>query len=74
MMLTSGERKTTFEPKKVKNVAAVATSNHGQVATAKTAHRTWPRMILKYLGKRPVKSDPTGTAFEARLVATTASD
>lgn len=29
---------------------------------------------LKYLGKRPLKSDPTGTAFEAKFVATTASD
>lgn len=29
---------------------------------------------LKYRGKRPLKSDPTGTAFEAKFVATTASD
>lgn len=27
---------------------------------------------LKYLGNKPVKSDPTGKQFEARLVAATA--
>lgn len=39
MMLTSGERKTTFDPKNVKKVAAVETSNHGQVATEITAQK-----------------------------------
>lgn len=74
IILTSGERKTTLEPKKVMNPSAVETSNHGQVATARTAQSVWPRTILKYLGKSPVKSEPTGTALAARFVATTASD
>lgn len=46
IMLTRGERKTTFELKKVINVAAVLTSNHGQVATASTAQKICPRVML----------------------------
>lgn len=45
-MLTSGERKTTFDPKKVRNVAAVLTRSHGQVATERTAQKICPRIML----------------------------
>lgn len=46
MILTSGERKTTFELKNVMNVAAVLTSSHGHVATDSTAQKIWPRTML----------------------------
>lgn len=46
MMLTRGERNTTFEPRKVKNVAAVLTMSHGQVATLRTAQNICPRIML----------------------------
>jgi hypothetical protein len=46
MMLTSGDRKTTFDPRNVRNVAAVLTMSHGHVATERTAQKIWPLMML----------------------------
>lgn len=46
MMLTSGDKNTTLDPRKVMNVAAEETKIQGQVATAKHAQNTCPRTML----------------------------
>lgn len=47
MILTSGDRKTTFELKNERNLAAEETRIQGQVTIDRIAQRTWPRMMLE---------------------------
>jgi hypothetical protein len=66
----SGAKKIGTAPRKEMKVWADARIFQGTMATPSTAQRTWPRLIVMYLGIRPVRSAPKAMVLVPMLVPT----
>lgn len=68
IIATTEAMNSPYPLKKVVKVDALVKIFHGQIAKARHSTNSWPRGIVRYLGKSMVLSEPNGIMLAAILV------